>query len=70
MPLPTHSLYCPNLSCFVYDQIFKGWHQPLIGVFTLDIGKLMADLKQEREEETAVMWDIVNKLKKIVANPE
>ena len=33
-------------------------------------GKLMADLKQEREEETAVMWDIVNKLKKIVANPE
>lgn len=38
IPLPTDKLYCPTLSCTVYDYIFKGWNQPIIGVFTLPIG--------------------------------
>lgn len=25
IPLPTDPLYCPRLSCSVYDQIFKNW---------------------------------------------
>ena len=28
IPLPLDPLYCPNLTCVVYDQIFKGWNQP------------------------------------------
>jgi hypothetical protein len=55
IPLPTKDLYCPKLSCAVYDYIFKGWNQPMIGVFTLDVGKLMNDLKAEREEETSII---------------
>ena len=70
IPLPTDSLYCPKLSCAVYDYIFKGWNQPMIGVFTLDIGKLMNDLKKERMEETEIIEDINKKLKEICAQPE
>ena len=25
IPLPTDPLFCPKLSCTVYDYIFKGW---------------------------------------------
>jgi len=35
----------------------------MIGVFTLDIGKLMNDLKDERMEETKVIEDINKKLR-------
>jgi hypothetical protein len=52
IPLPTDPLYCPKLACAVYDYIFKGFNQPLIGVFTVPIGKLMLDLKEERRVET------------------
>lgn len=51
IPLPIKSLYCPKLSCAVYDYIFKGWNQPMIGVFVLPIGELMESLKLERETE-------------------
>jgi hypothetical protein len=58
IPLPTDPLYCPKLGCAVYDYIYKGWNQPMIGVFTLPIGQLMLDLIEERQEETAIMIDI------------
>ena len=69
MPLPNDELFCPKLTCTVYDQIFKGWNQPIIGVFTLHIGDLMAKLKEERKSETAAMEKAVKELKAIVANP-
>ena len=42
----------------------------MIGVFTLDIGKLMNDLKDERREETKVIEDINKKLREICSKPE
>lgn len=45
IPLPTNELYCPRLGCTVFDYIFKGWNQPIIGTFVLPIGELMRDLK-------------------------
>ena len=38
--LPTNPLYCPSLTCDVYDYVFMGFSQPLIGTFCLDIGEL------------------------------
>jgi hypothetical protein len=38
VPLPIDPLFCPRLTCFVYDNISLGWSQPQIGVFTLPIG--------------------------------
>jgi len=58
IPLPIEELYCPRLSCSVYDYIFKGWNQPLIGVFTLPIGELMIELMKERKEETEAIEEI------------
>jgi hypothetical protein len=52
IPLPTDPLYCPKLGCTVYDYIYKGWNQPIIGNFVLPLGDLMLALKQERAEET------------------
>ena len=66
IPLPTDPLYCPKLTCAVYDYIFKGWNQPMIGVFTLPIGQLMMDLRDERREETEVMEYINSELQKII----
>jgi hypothetical protein len=59
-------LYCPKLTCSVYDYIYKGWNQPIIGVFTLPIGHLMLDLIKERQDETEAMVDIEKKLNEII----
>jgi len=32
-------LFCPTLSCGVYDYLFMGMSQPLIGTFTIDLGE-------------------------------
>lgn len=66
IPLPTNELYCPKLGCQVYDCIFKGWNQPLIGTFVLPIGELMRELRKERQEETQVIRDINEKLDAIL----
>ena len=63
-------LYCPHLTCNVRDQIFKGWNQPLIGGFTIDLGKHLNELKEERETEIEIMEDILEKLKEIIDNPD
>lgn len=68
IPLPVDPLYCPKLQCSVYDNIFRGFNQPLIGVFTVPIGQLMLDLKAERREETAMIKNINEKLKEILTN--
>lgn len=36
--MPTDPLFCPTLSCGVYDYLFMGMSQPLIGTFTIDLG--------------------------------
>lgn len=51
-PLPNDPLFCPKLSCQVFDNIYKGFgSQPLVGNFTIPIGDLMHDLREERKTE-------------------
>lgn len=70
IPLPTDPLYCPKLACAVYDYIFKGFNQPMIGVFTVPIGQLMLDLKEERRSETAVIQNINEELEKLLKSDD
>ena len=42
----------------------------MVGAFTLDIGKLMKDLKNEREEEITIIKEINQKLKAICENED
>lgn len=51
VPLPIEPLYCPRLSCQVYDQVFAGFSQPIIGNFTIPIGELIHELAAERKAE-------------------
>lgn len=67
LPLPTDSLFCPKMQCFVYDNIFAGWTQPLIGVFTLPIGDLMDSLYYEQEKELNAISEICEELKAIAS---
>lgn len=39
--LPEDPLFCPKLACDVYDYVFKGMVQPLIGTFSISIGEIM-----------------------------
>lgn len=66
LPLPSESLFCPRLACTVYDYIFKGFSQPMIGTFVIPIGDLIFKLKDERERETAAIDYILQELDKII----
>jgi hypothetical protein len=37
-PLPEDDLFCPKMSCSVFDSVVMGLSQPLIGTFTIPIG--------------------------------
>ena len=39
--LPVQKLFCPRLQCDVYDFVYKGLVQPLIGTFSINIGDIM-----------------------------
>lgn len=50
--LPVNSLYCPKLTCYVYDYVFKGWNQPLMGTFAISLGQILDEtLRVELEEQ-------------------
>jgi len=49
--LPSDPLYCPTLTCGVYDYIFRGLSQPMIGNFTIPLGEKLVRDKQTRDAE-------------------
>lgn len=65
-PLPVDILFCPRLSCSVFDNIAMGLSQPLIGTFVIPVGDLMHDLARERAEETAALEEVVLLVRKLV----
>lgn len=65
-PLPVEILFCPRMSCQVFDNIAMGLSQPLIGTFVIPIGDLMHDLAKERQEETEALQEVVTQIRKFV----
>ena len=65
VPLPTDTLFCPRLSCQVYDTVFAGFSQPIIGNFTIPIGELMIELEEERKRELKALKVMVETLGKV-----
>ena len=65
-PLPEDDLFCPKMSCSVFDSVVMGLSQPLIGTFTIPIGRLMHDLAAERLSETEALEQVVENVKKMV----
>lgn len=52
----------------MYDNVFAGLAQPLIGVFTLPLGDLKEALAKERKEETQVIKDIIKAIKDLCSD--
>jgi len=57
--LPIEELYCPSLSCDVYDYVFMGWSQPLIGTFTIPVGALKTKTERKRIDDLAACDSIL-----------
>jgi hypothetical protein len=62
LQLPTDPLFCPTLTCEVFDYVFRGKCQPLLGTFTIPIGDLLINRELEIERDLNDMSDIVRKL--------
>ena len=69
MQLPSSSLFCPKLTCYVYDYVYSlGWggSQPLIGTFSINLGDVLDNTAQIQLEEVQESQRIINSLKKIL----
>jgi hypothetical protein len=59
MQLPSNTLFCPKLTCYVYDYVFKGWTQPLLGTFAIDLGRIIEENAQIELEEMEESGNII-----------
>ena len=48
--LPEEELYCPSLGCDVFDYVFAGFSQPLIGTMNIPIGEMKRKNKEAQDE--------------------
>lgn len=60
--LPTDPLFCPKLSCDVYDYIYKGLNQPLLGTFTISVGDIITKTRKERDDLISTTESIIKYL--------
>lgn len=63
MKLPSNSLFCPKLTCYVYDYVYSlGWSgsQPLIGTFSINLGTILDETLKIQKEKI----DEANSIKK------
>jgi hypothetical protein len=49
LDLPVNPLFCPKLQCDVFDYVYKGLVQPLLGTFTISIGEIMQAQQKKKE---------------------
>ena len=68
--LPTDPLYCPTLTCGVYDYIFKGISQPMIGNFTIPLGKKLIRDKEQRKVESNETDRIISTISRMIDESE
>jgi len=66
--LPNDPLYCPSLTCGVYDYILKGLSQPLVGNFVIPIGELQHFQDDQFEEEDARTQELIKSLDSKIRN--
>ncbi len=43
--LPIETMYCPHMSVLCQDRIMKGWIQPMLGTFSIDLPKYIQKTK-------------------------
>lgn len=68
--LPNDALYCPSLTCGVYDHIFTGLSQPLVGNFVINIGELQHLQDETFEAEDVKIQDLIMQIQNKIDNAE
>ncbi len=66
MDFPSNELFCPKLACDVYDYVYKGFSQPLIGTFTISIGDIMKEQREERSDNVEKSLRVIEYLKALI----
>jgi len=66
MRLPSSGLFCPKLSSDVYDYVFKGLSQPLLGTFSIPIGPILESTYLHQKAELEESENIIKELKKVL----
>jgi len=61
--LPIEELYCPSLACDCYDYVYMGFSQPLIGTFSIPVGKIKTKTEHKRIEEIKICNEIISFLR-------
>ena len=61
--LPKDELFCPVLACDVYDHIFKGACQPLLGTFNINIGDIKSKYVEQQQEDLRICDQLIADLK-------
>lgn len=67
--MPQEDLYCPSLGCDVFDYVYSGLSQPLIGTMNILIGEIKAEYEAELRETRQNMDEIIATLEKFVSKP-
>ena len=61
--LPVERLFCPSLECDVFDFVFRGFSQPLIGTFSIPVGEIKTDTEDKRIENLRLQDQIIDDLR-------
>ena len=52
--MPVDPLYCPSLGVAVYDNLFMGLSQPLLGTFSINLGEIFHSKKSKAERQKLI----------------
>jgi len=68
--LPVDHYFTPYMTVDVYDHIYTGEHQPLIGTFHIMIGDIKEAQSQRHARETEVNQGVLNYLREFIKKSE
>ena len=60
--LPKDEIFMPELQCEIYDHLFSGFINPLLGVFLLNIKQLIKNTNKQINEDMNITINQVNEL--------
>ena len=60
--LPMEKLYCPSLECDVFDFVYRGFQQPLVGTFSIPIGEIKNSTEEKWKKNLEIQDMIINQL--------
>jgi hypothetical protein len=60
--LPDEKIYCPKLSCEVFDNVCRGFSQPKLGTFTIPVGDIRFEMQAEQKKMKQLAYSCMDYL--------